>query len=307
MLQGTPGMDWMTNQAMEIEGYPQGNIISNYAVQQLTEMYEAAQETLHPSSFAPQVVITLPMVQNLIAMGGVELVKGVMPTRSILAISGSWGTGKTHLALTGPEPVIFFDVDKGTEGVAEKFVAEGKTVVRIPISFPDEGGQNVYAEIWQDMMAKLRVACQIPQGTIVFDSFTILRQLAEWAFLGKITQIMYNQHELYRAPLRNIVRMVYDSGLNGAFLNRYGLKFSTDNKTTEMEVKGWRDIEYECQVSIIMNFVIPDANFPSGYYTGYIAKSRQKPSLVGQTLFGVPGDPVQTTLDFNYLTKLIHS
>jgi hypothetical protein len=43
------------------------------------------------------------------------------PYRLIASVSGKEKTGKTHFALTAPEPIIFFNIDVGTEGVVGKF------------------------------------------------------------------------------------------------------------------------------------------------------------------------------------------
>lgn len=225
----------------------------------------------------------------------------LMPKRLVAAVSGTWGSGKTHLSLTAPEPITFFDVDKGTEGVVEKFVLLGKRVIVVPVNFPDQGNQQVYMDIWQKMMAQLNTALSMGQGTVVFDTFTVLRQLSGWAFVGKIAEIRPTLHAVYQAPLRAIVRLVYDSGMNGVFLHRYGEVF---NEKGVMELKGWKDIEYECQVSVIVEFVPPDKDHPVGFYRGRVNKCRQKPSLVNTWLLSDPmagGD-----LDFSILTQKVH-
>jgi hypothetical protein len=48
--------------------------------------------------------------------------------RTILRICGERGTGKTRLGLTGPDPVVIFSFDRGTEGVVEEFREAGKLV-----------------------------------------------------------------------------------------------------------------------------------------------------------------------------------
>ena len=43
------------------------------------------------------------------------------PRRLVCSIEGWDKSGKTHLAMTAPEPIVYLDLDVGTEGVKERF------------------------------------------------------------------------------------------------------------------------------------------------------------------------------------------
>ena len=70
------------------------------------------------------------------------------PQRLIVDIAGPEKSGKTHLALTGPKPIIFFSIDKGTEGVVEKFQRAGDQVLVYEIRYPIGKDKSDYAPIW---------------------------------------------------------------------------------------------------------------------------------------------------------------
>lgn len=57
-----------------------------------------------------------------------ELASADKKLRTILRVIGLHGTGKTRLALTAPDPILFQSVDYGTEGVVEEFVKQGKQI-----------------------------------------------------------------------------------------------------------------------------------------------------------------------------------
>ena len=57
-----------------------------------------------------------------------QLARDTYIYRTIAAISGEVGVGKTFFGCTGPAPVLIQNIDKGTEGVVEQFRADGKEI-----------------------------------------------------------------------------------------------------------------------------------------------------------------------------------
>lgn len=53
--------------------------------------------------------------------GRFTLARDTFMHRMIASVDGEVGTGKTHFGLTGPAPILVQSIDKGTEGVIEKF------------------------------------------------------------------------------------------------------------------------------------------------------------------------------------------
>jgi hypothetical protein len=138
---------------------------------------------------------TTPTVSPLAALldiGGYKPSADLTAQRLVMVYTGDGGGGKTDRALTSPDPIAYFDIDHGAEGVIHKAVKAGKDVTVIPVDWPDQGTQAQYKEVWDDMMGKFTIAKQLLRGTggtIIWDTFTELVELAEWAFVGKINEI----------------------------------------------------------------------------------------------------------------------
>ena len=56
------------------------------------------------------------------------LARDTLIHRTIAAVEGEVGVGKTFFGCTGPAPVLIQNIDKGTEGVVEKFRQDGKEI-----------------------------------------------------------------------------------------------------------------------------------------------------------------------------------
>lgn len=171
--------------------------------------------------------------------------------RLVVVYTGDPGEGKTHQYLTMPEPIVIFDIDHSLEGVIEKFADKDITIV--PVNWPPDAEQAEYRLIWNDMREKFDLAVEALRGTggsIVFDTFTELVELAEWAFLGKITEIPPQRHKIYQAPLRGIVRTILDDTiLNAAFLHKWGPQYGNPQLG---ELKGYKDIAYQVQAVVLL-------------------------------------------------------
>jgi hypothetical protein len=217
---------------------------------------------------------------GLLDIGGYKPSADPASHRLIMVYTGDPGTGKTDRALTAPDPIVLFDIDHGSEGVIERAVKAGKDITVFPVSWPDEAPQSDYKAIWMDTMLKFKTAVGLLKGTggtIIWDTFTELVELAEWAFVGRINEIMPTKHKQYQAPLRAIVRtMLDDTQLNGIFIHKWGLVF---NKTNEYEIKGYKDMMY--QVQAVVQLTLDERNGQRGQK---MIKCRQNGGLQGKAL-----------------------
>jgi len=204
-----------------------------------------------------------------------------MPINSSVVVTGPPGVGKTHFYLTGPSPIVIFDVDKGLSGVVEKFL-DKKDITVFPVDWPSEGTQADYRECWNIMSRQCDAAIAELKGTgtIVFDTYTELRGLAEWAFCGKPigARIAELEHSLYQAPLRAKVRMIHDARINGVYVHWWGDKF---RQPGVMELKGWKAVEWMVDVSILID---KQGDLKQGARTGTILKCRSNGELQGLVL-----------------------
>lgn len=92
------------------------------------------------------------------------------PRRLIASISGREKTGKTHFSLTGEGPIVYLNVDIGTEGVMGKFQEQGKTILTYDVRVPREGSKDQWSQMWSDFKVRVRKVYELRKGTVVWDS-----------------------------------------------------------------------------------------------------------------------------------------
>src|SRR3990167_261596 len=146
------------------------------------------------------------------AQRGRQLAEPNVPDRLIVSVAGVEKSGKTHLALTAPGPIFYFDVDSGTEGVVHKFQAE-KQIIVYPVRYSLRDTQSNYAKIYAPFLEEIRAAAKVGQGTIIFDTFTEVYELARLAHFGKLSQVQPHQYGVAYTDLKEIIRLIYDSGM----------------------------------------------------------------------------------------------
>ena len=89
-------------------------------------------------------------MNSLLGSGWINTM-GPAPSRIIASIEGTDKTGKSHLALTAPRPIMYIDLDVGTEGVIHKF--QGEDLMVYQVEQPERLGSSQelmgrYGEIW---------------------------------------------------------------------------------------------------------------------------------------------------------------
>ena len=120
------------------------------------------------------------------------------PSRLIMAASGREKQGKSHFALTAPSPIAYFDLDIGTEGVIDKFVANGKEIYHNDYNYHllkdirKQGPVDVapYIEMWEKFKSDYVSILESPVRTLVIDTATELWELLRMSRFGKLDQVM---------------------------------------------------------------------------------------------------------------------
>ena len=228
--------------------------------------------------------------------------------RLIVSSGGREKTGKSHFALTGPPPIIYFDIDIGTEGVVDKFQEIGKEILRYSIRVPKEARQDTYIPMWGDLKTRILKAYSLKQGTVVWDTATEAYELARLMHFGKLTQVMPHNYTEVNNEWRELLRTAYDSSMNTVFIHKMKPVWINNARTKDYEVAGFGEMDYLSQV----NLVHYREDIENGtVFTAYIKDCRQKPGLAGTTLRGLPlasGD--ERTMDplcnFEMLLAMVH-
>ena len=221
----------------------------------------------------------------------------VVPTkRLVMAIEGRELTGKTHFALGATEPIIFFNVDLGTEGVVHKFQMLGKQILIYPVRVPKVSTKDAYSVLWGRTKDLLRKAYTLSQGTVVWDTETELNELVRLAHFGKLAQVMPQHYAEVNREIGDIIDWAYDSKLSSIFLRKVKPKWVNNVRTSEYEGAGWNDMEYKSQVVLTTHRVDGDSG---AEFSATIKKCRQNPNITGTTLVG-------EMCNFPFLLDLVH-
>lgn len=127
-----------------------------------------------------------------------ELASDELSTRTIATLDGEVGTGKTYFALTGPEEILFQNIDNGTEGVIEEFRREGKQIYEVKYEWnpgqrgddedddviDDNGLQEIAIEVRDRWEKDYYYAIRNGARTIVWDTESRIWQCHRYAEFG---------------------------------------------------------------------------------------------------------------------------
>lgn len=255
---------------------------------------------------------TKPMVRQALSAGDratIQQLKAlgfsdepvVSPRRLIVSLSGREKTGKTHFALTAPGPIVFFNVDIGTEGVVGKF-QEGfagnlpKQVLIYEVRVPRESTKDVYVPMWSDLKIRIHKAYALRAGTVVWDTATEAYELARLAHFGKLSQVMAHNYVEVNNEWRELLRVAYDSTVNTVFVHKMKPKWVNNVRTSDYEPSGFSEMDYLSQVNII---TYREDRGGGPEFSALIKDCRQNPNISGQVLRG----PV---CNFEFLLGLVH-
>ena len=116
-------------------------------------------------------MVTLEDLKN----SGWQATAKLAPRRSIMSIEGLDKSGKSRLAMSAPEPIVYLDLDVGTEGVIEPMMAQ-REILLYQVEQPSKLGtqsqvMDMFSAVWQDIQARVSEALQLESGTLVIDTF----------------------------------------------------------------------------------------------------------------------------------------
>lgn len=228
------------------------------------------------------------------------------PRRLVVSLAGREKTGKTHFSLTAPSPIIYFNVDIGTEGVVGKFQEQGKQVVIYDVRVPRESAsKDVWTNMWTDFKVKVRKAYEIKSGTVVWDTATEVYELARLSHFGRLTEVKPSDYSVVNNEWRDVLRIAYDSPVNTVFIHKMRAIWrvvptsggrSQLTKTNDFELSGFGDMDYLTQLNLITYREDGDTG-PD--FSAFIKDCRQEPNVAGQVLRG-------PMCNFEFLLSLVH-
>jgi len=228
------------------------------------------------------------------------------PRRLIISLEGKTGTGKTDFSLRAtPDPIIYLDVDVGTEGVVGKFQDMGKQILLYPVRVPRESNKEVWSQMWADFKVRIRKVYGLKSGTVVWDTASELYELCRLNHFGRLTEVKPSDYAVVNNEWREVLRIAYDSPMNTIFIHKVKAVWrmlssssgrSSLTRTDDFEIVGFSEMEYMTQVNIVMNCTYGD-NGPE--FSAFIKKCRHNPNIVGTLLEG-------PMCSFETLLELVH-
>lgn len=226
------------------------------------------------------------------------------PRRIIASLFGKAKTGKTHFSLTAPEPIIYFNVDIGTEGVVNKFQEQGKYILLYDVRVPKEAGKDVWSRMWADLKFRVAKAYSLKAGTVVWDTASEVYELARLAHFGRLTEIKPSDYAIVNNEWRELLRQAYDAPTNTIFIHKVKASWgmiptssgSRLGKTGEYEVSGFSEMDYLVQMNLETGCIYEESG-PE--FSVLIKDCRQNPNIAGQLLSG-------PMCNFDFLLGLVH-
>jgi len=224
-------------------------------------------ESLQPNPF-----LTLP---------GFTQAQEPMAQRLVINIQGLEKTGKTHLALTSPSPLAFISIDKGEEGVIQKF-QYNESIARMEVRYDPTAGSSAANDLWEYVKDQIRQAYQINQGTLIIDTATELWEMMRLGRLGKLTQVRPHHYAPVNAEMNEVIRWAYDAtSMNTIFLHKMGSVFDVPG---QLERKGFSQMGYLVQANIqAFRRDLPEGGSSFGFQ---VLDHRTAPQLNGYVLEG---------------------
>lgn len=215
--------------------------------------------------------------------------------RLIVCVQGLEKKGKTHFALTAPDPIAFMSLDVGTEGVVEKFINGEHAAKEIYIStYRNFIKRNLKGEVdtvattngaereWSKFMKDYEIALGMGVRTVIVDTASEMWELLRLSAFGKLDQVPSFMYGPVNGTFRELVRMAYDSDTNLMLLHKYKKQYKSNEWSGKYERAGFGDVGYLSQVVVECDRKPKDKHGDGGEFFTKILDCRQNANTVGE-------------------------
>jgi len=235
---------------------------------------------------------------NVYEQAGFRRANDAVKKRLIMAIDGREKSGKSHFALSGPEPVGVINLDIGLDGVVQKWQDDKEVWVQdVKVSIQDlkeltpqaAAGEadRAYSAVVKAYKAVLGEA-----RTIVWDNATEIWELLRMARFGKLDHVKPHHYGPVNAEYRELLRMAYDQDrTNLILLHKMKDEYIDDKRTGAVKRAGFADTGFLVQVNAL-TYREPGVDVPDCFRL-QIQDCRQNAELAGVEFSGN---------DFNFQT-----
>jgi hypothetical protein len=155
--------------------------------------------------------------------------------------------------------MVFLDIDGGSKGVIDRFIAEGKDIIRPveangdPIRFRhhDASSQDEWERTWERFKECFFDATNKRDvRTIVVDTETEMYELVRLAKLGRTEQVKERYYGSVNADMRKVIQVGKDSDKNIIFTRKVKNVYIGDKRQKEFEGAGFSGTEYEAEAVV---------------------------------------------------------
>ncbi len=182
--------------------------------------------------------------------------------RLIARISGHPKEGKTHLALTAPDPISYLNFDRSLEGVGNKFVDGTFGSKEILVTdFHDTrcATPEEHKAKWETVKEKYYTALESDEiRSIIIDNDKEAWDLIRMARFGKLVQIPPMAYGPVNREFKSMIDAAYDSDKNLILITRLKKQYVKRSKSPDAksdwnglyEPAGFNGMPYEVQVNV---------------------------------------------------------
>jgi len=182
--------------------------------------------------------------------------------RLIMRIGGLEKNGKTHFALTAPGPIGVIDMDRGLEGVVEKFAGSKDIYVKnlrdMPVATSDdhEARWDAFEKAHRQLLADPVIK------SVVWDTDTEAWEMARLSFFGRLTQVKSHHYAAVNSAFRKLIDEAFDADKNLMLICRYKKQYVKKNPNSDesawngkYDAAGFSELQYLVQVNLRARFI----------------------------------------------------
>jgi len=153
--------------------------------------------------------------------------------RLIMRVGGLEKDGKTHFALTAPGDIGVIDLDRGLEGVIQKFVND-KDIYAVNFRDMPIATQDDHEARWTAFEDAYGVLLKDPKiRTIIWDTDTEAWEMIRMAKFGRLTKIKSHHYGEVNAAFRNLIDRAFDADKNLIMIARYKKQYVKKSPTSD--------------------------------------------------------------------------
>jgi hypothetical protein len=213
----------------------------------------------------------------------------VATPRIIMTVDADEGCGKTHLSLTAPRPIAFFDIDDNVDPIVKKFNFKKGEFRHYQVGYLLEDGDDEAYKKTEAMIKAYKACLAAPDSvvrSIVFDTGTEFWEMVRLARFGKINNVKPHHYGPVNAEFRTLIRHAKRNNKNLILVHKRKDEYINTNpkKKDAMAIPtgkriraGFKEMGYLVQVAVELT------KDKDNFYCR-IDKCTQDPNLEGEVL-----------------------